>query len=177
MMMLKGTRLGENVGVGLRSYLRSHFITFCQRHAATAPLVSLYTWHYTLIVYNRLQWSGKSVGHYIARALWVCAAAGQEDLGLGVWDWRLKGQQLERWHSHWNEKGQSGWKFTSGKVSNVSWSSKYFRFHLPTSSRLFTFHQRSISSPQPPPQSQCVTIPTINARPSPCLTSDPITPL
>ena len=27
------------------------------------------------------------------------------------------------------------------------------------------------------PRSQCVTIPTINARPSPCLTSDPITPL
>ena len=40
---VKGTRLGENVGVGLRSYLRSHFITFCQRHAATAPPVSLYT--------------------------------------------------------------------------------------------------------------------------------------
>ena len=150
----------------------AHILLPFVRDTRPQPLLSHFTLdtiHLYTILFYAVEWSGKSVG-------WVCAAGGQEDLGLGVWDWRLKGQQLERWHSHWNEKGQSGWKFTSGKVSDVSWSSKYFRFHLPTSSRLFTFHQRSISSSQPP-RSQCVTIPTINARPSPCLTSDPITPL
>ena len=35
-MTMFGKRLWKNVGVGLRSYLRSHFIAFCQRHAATS---------------------------------------------------------------------------------------------------------------------------------------------
>ena len=69
---------------------------------------TLDTIHLYTILFYAVEWSGKSVG-------WVCAAGGQEDLGLGVWDWRLKGQQLERWHSHWNEKGQSGWKFNAGQ--------------------------------------------------------------
>ena len=35
-MTMFGTRLWKNAGVGLRSYLRSHFIAFCQRRAATS---------------------------------------------------------------------------------------------------------------------------------------------
>ena len=35
-MTMFGRRLWKNVGVGLRSYLRSHFIAFCQRRAATS---------------------------------------------------------------------------------------------------------------------------------------------